>query len=92
MTEPAAEMTTNPEPATSPAEQRQADFQGWWIDGPATPLKQGMFCCARTVSGGSWCEWHRKIVWANRRTSRRPEAVIAERRLAAQVAGRRSVG
>jgi hypothetical protein len=72
------ELTTRSEPATEPArpaELREADFRGCrWIEGKPTPLHPGMFCCAPTLSGGSWCAKHRKIVWAYRRTSRRPEA------------------
>jgi hypothetical protein len=58
---------------TEPREQglREADFRGCrWIEGKPTPLHPGMFCCAPTLSGGSWCAKHRKIVWAYRRTSR----------------------
>ena len=81
------------EQAAGEAGLSEADFRGCrWIEGNPTPLRPGMFCCAPTLSGGSWCARHRKIVWAYRRGSRRPEAVIAERSLAAQDAGRRSVG
>jgi hypothetical protein len=59
-----------------PGELTDADFQGCrWIAGEPSPLKPGMFCCAPTLRpGGSWCAKHRKIVWAYRRGSRRPEA------------------
>jgi hypothetical protein len=72
------ELTTEPgtAPATAPGELSEADLRGCrWIEGKPTPLRPGMFCCATPAEpGGSWCAKHRKIVWAYRRTSRRPEA------------------
>jgi hypothetical protein len=66
----------DPQPGLS-----EADYRGCrWIEGKPTPLRPGMFCCAPTLSGGSWCAKHRKIVWAYRRTSRRPEAARARLR------------
>ena len=63
------------EPTEHQPELTDADMHGCrWIDGEAIPLHRGMFCGAPTLSGGSWCAKHRKIVWAYRRTSRRPEA------------------
>jgi hypothetical protein len=60
----------DPQPGLS-----EADYRGCrWIEGKPTPLRPGMFCCAPTLPGGSWCAKHRKIVWTYRRTSRRPEA------------------
>jgi hypothetical protein len=58
------------------AELTDADLRGCrFIESEATPLRSGMFCCATpSEPGGSWCARHRKIVWAYRRTLRRPEA------------------
>jgi hypothetical protein len=59
---------------------READFQGCrWIEGPPTPLRSGMFCCAPTAPGSSWCPRHRQIVWAahRRRTLVTPRQVPA---------------
>jgi hypothetical protein len=55
-------------------ELTDADLRGCrWIDGPATPLKPGMFCGATpTEPGGSWCGAHRTVVY--RIAVRRPEA------------------
>jgi hypothetical protein len=53
----------DPQPGLS-----EADYRGCrWIEGKPTPLRPGMFCCAPTLLGGSWCAKHRKIVWAYRR-------------------------
>jgi hypothetical protein len=61
-------MSAVSEPAAGeagvPVDRRRAD-----------PLRPGMYCGAPTLRpGGSWCARHHKIVWAYRRTSRRPEA------------------
>jgi hypothetical protein len=63
------------EPATTPL--GDADFRGCrWIAGETTPLRHGMFCCAPTAPGGSWCSRHRKIVWSYRRASLRPVRAV----------------
>jgi hypothetical protein len=59
--------------AARPGELQEADFRGCrFINGPSTPLRPGMFCCAPTAPGSSWCPLHRRIVWAYRRSTLRP--------------------
>jgi hypothetical protein len=42
----------------------EADLQGCrFVAGEPTPLRRGMFCCAKTLPGESWCARHRRIVW-----------------------------
>jgi hypothetical protein len=66
-----ARLDALPDPLSALSE---ADYRGCrWVEDEPTPLRPGMFCCAATVSGGSWCERHRKIVWAYQRGAlRRP--------------------
>jgi hypothetical protein len=50
---------------------RDADLRGCrWIEGEPTPLRPGMFCCARCLPGSPWCAKHRKIVWGYQRAPR----------------------
>jgi hypothetical protein len=54
--------------ATAPAGLTDADMHGCrFIEGEATPLRSGMFCCGTAPPGSSWCSRHRKIVWSYRR-------------------------
>jgi hypothetical protein len=72
------EQMASPEPAEPPAGLTEADARGCrWIEGEATPLRSGMFCCAPTRPGSSWCSTHRQIVWSDRRASRRPARRLA---------------
>jgi hypothetical protein len=75
-----AELAPSPEratAATAPARLSEADTRGCrWIEGPALPLRHGMYCCAPTLPGSSWCDRHRKIVCAAPRRGlfRKPRA------------------
>lgn len=57
-----AEIDGLPEPQS--ASLTEADHLGCrYIAGEPTPLHSGMFCCAPTLPGESWCERHRERVW-----------------------------
>jgi hypothetical protein len=46
----------------------EADFQGCrWIEGEPKPLRRGMFCGRRVLTGESWCAMHRAIVFGEER-------------------------
>jgi hypothetical protein len=41
-----------------------ADFRGCrWIEGDPSPPRPGMFCGFPVLSGESWCEKHRRVVF-----------------------------
>jgi hypothetical protein len=46
-------------------ELTDADLHGCrWIEGEATPIRSGMWCCAPPAPGSAWCPRHRQIVWS----------------------------
>jgi hypothetical protein len=67
--------------ASPRSELSEADFRGCrFIEGEATPLRSGMWCCAATAGpGSSWCPAHRGIVWSYKRGARRLQGSYAKR-------------
>jgi hypothetical protein len=56
------------------SELSEADFRECrWISGEPLPLRSGMFCCAPTRPGSSWCERHHGVVW---RATTRQRAIL----------------
>jgi hypothetical protein len=51
-----------------PTALTDADARGCrWISGEPSPVRAGMWCCAPTAPGSSYCQAHRERAWTGSR-------------------------